>query len=139
MKERPVKILLIEDEIPIIKVVKLAFAVPCYALIIARNIEEGVKKASQELPDLIVLDIRLPTTSEVASLVDEKGGMKVYEKLKSNTSTKDIPIIILTAVPEHSIAEEINQIGVQGCIYKPFNEDELIRIVEENLNLEGGV
>jgi CheY-like chemotaxis protein len=132
-------ILLIEDEKPIINLVKLTFADPSYSLTIARNITDGIAKATEGLPDIILLDIRLPERQADAGLVNPWGGIEVYKALRQNPETQETPIIVFTAVPSPQMEAraKLSQIDVQGYVYKPFNEDELLEAVNAVLKSEG--
>lgn len=82
------KILLVEDNKQLQKLYQTKFNFKGYETIIASDGEEALALASQELPDLILLDLMLPKI----------GGLTVLSALKENSATKDIPVIILSAL-----------------------------------------
>ncbi|MEE9489888.1 MAG: response regulator, partial [Thermoplasmata archaeon] len=76
-------------------------------------------------PDLVLLDVNMPGMN----------GWGVYEKLRENPRTKDIPIAMFT-VRAHpgEIGKALGAIGVEDYITKPFDPDELVRRVAKLLS-----
>jgi len=83
----------------------------------------GIKKAIEEKPDLILLDIMMPGIS----------GYDVCRTLTSREDTKQIPIILLTALTEAENLKEGLQAGAFDYIKKPFNKTELIARIKSAL------
>jgi CheY-like chemotaxis protein len=81
------KILIIDDEKGIIKVVTSRLIANGYEVISATDGVEGLEKAKKEKPDLVLLDIMMPVMS----------GYEVIEELKKDDATKSIPVIMVTA------------------------------------------
>ena len=88
-----------------------------YAVIEARDGEEGVARATEELPDLILMDISIPGID----------GWEATRRLKAQESTRDIPIIALTAHALEEDREKAREVGCDGSLAKPV---ELRRVVE---------
>ena len=85
--------------------------------------ESGLKKALSEMPDLVILDVRMPGMD----------GFSVCRSIKDNPKTKDIPVILLTAATQKKDYENAK---VSDCDYyfpKPFNPAELVKIVDSIL------
>lgn len=101
------KILIIEDVPFFIELYQIALEEAGYQVIQARDGEEGLKMASEH-PDLILLDMMLPKIS----------GIEVLKKLRSENSTKDIPILVLTNYSQNEIIKEANDLGIQGYLHK---------------------
>jgi len=93
MSEREAKILIIDDQPSEVKMVKMALERASYKVIYAYNGKEGIEKAKQEKPDLIILDIMMP----------EKDGFIACGELKKAPETSTIPIIVLTAVESSTL------------------------------------
>lgn len=93
MSEREAKILIIDDQPSEVKMVKMALERANYEVIYAYNGKEGIEKAKQEKPDLIILDIMMP----------EKDGFIACGELKKGPETSTIPIIVLTAVENSTL------------------------------------
>lgn len=101
------KILIIEDVPFFIELYQIALEEAGYQVLKARDGEEGLKMASEH-PDLILLDMMLPKIS----------GIEVLKKLRSENSTKDIPILVLTNYSQNEIIKEANDLGIQGYLHK---------------------
>ena len=108
-------ILIIEDNEGLLEVLEEAFATN-YRVITSSNGEDGLHKAIELLPDLILTDIMLPGLS----------GLEVCKKLKTHIETSHIPIILLTA--HASLKQNIEglQYGADDYITKPFDMDLLL-------------
>src|SRR6185369_13347383 len=89
------RILIIEDERALTKVLSYNLEREGFAPIVAHDGQEGLRKAQTLLPDLIILDLMLPVL----------GGLDVCRELRAGERTREIPIIMLTAK-----AEETDQI-----------------------------
>jgi len=92
-----------------------------YELVEATDGKQGLEKAAQEKPDLILLDISLP----------EMDGWEVARRIRANDELKHIPIIAVTA---HAMAGDEEKAYEQGCndyLPKPIDEDELWAKVEK--------
>jgi CheY-like chemotaxis protein len=93
--------------------------------IIARDGMEAMEKVASDSPDLILLDIMMPRMS----------GFEVCHKLKANPATRDIPIIMITALNEISDIERGVECGTDDFLTKPVNKLELLTRVKSLLRL----
>lgn len=114
------RILIIEDEHNLTNVLTYTLQREGYETIVAHDGQEGLRKAQTLLPDLILLDLMLPTLS----------GLDVCRELRSGDKTREIPIIILTAK-----AEEMDQvvgfsIGCDDYVTKPFSVKVLLQRIK---------
>ncbi|MEE9202011.1 MAG: response regulator [Dehalococcoidia bacterium] len=120
----PKKILLVDDEEPVRAVVGDTLRHDSrYQLMEARNGAEALEKAFQEKPALILLDIRMPGMD----------GFEVCRRLKSDPRTRDITVIVLTALAQEAYKERGQEVGADGYFTKPFSPSALIAKVEEVL------
>ena len=117
------KILLVDDEEDIIKMNMLRLIESNYEVISASDGEEGFEKAEKEIPDLILLDV-------VMSRMD---GLQTLAKLKSNSKTSHIPVIMLSGVGEKEALDRARASGAADFIDKPFNGDMLMEAIKKNL------
>jgi diguanylate cyclase (GGDEF)-like protein len=119
------KILIVDDHPGNIRVVA-AMLQPQYTVLAANNGVRAIKIAEDTHPDLILLDVMMP----------EMDGFAVCEALKKNPSTKDIPIIFITAKTE--IDDVVRGFSIGGCDYisKPFNPEELFVRVNTHIELK---
>ncbi|MCD6555361.1 MAG: two-component system response regulator [Chloroflexi bacterium] len=122
------KILIAEDEKDIRDLVVFSLTYGGFEAISAANGIEAVAKAEAELPDLILMDVRMPKMS----------GYEACEKLKLNPTTRDIPIVFLSAKGQETEIKQGLSAGAEEYILKPFAPDELVRRVREILRRTGG-
>ena len=118
------KILLAEDEPDIMQVLTMRLNKMGYDLIFAQNGREAVDMAKIDQPDLILMDYRLPVLN----------GIEACKEIKSDSSTKHIPVIFMTASSEGEAVEAIRQAGAEDCITKPFDGDEFTKKVKDLFN-----
>lgn len=116
-------ILLIEDNSDIRENTAEILQLSGYRAITAENGKEGVAKALEHKPDLIVCDIMMP----------ELDGYGVIHVLQKNTSTQNIPFIFLTAKAERAEMRKGMELGADDYITKPFNGTELLNAIEGRL------
>ncbi|MHA7812942.1 MAG: response regulator [Phycisphaerales bacterium] len=92
---------------------------------LARNGIEALESIDKEAPDIVLLDIMMPQMS----------GYQVCEKLKKNPDTRDIPIIMVTALNEVGDVERAVDAGADDFLTKPVNRLELITRVKSLLRV----
>ncbi len=110
------KILIVEDEKDIIKMLEYNLKKEGFKVIDARDGEDALDLAMREYPDLILLDLMLPGID----------GLEVCKSLKKETKTASIPIIMLTAKSQESDKVVGLELGADDYISKPFSPRELI-------------
>ncbi|MCK5529302.1 MAG: response regulator transcription factor [Kiritimatiellae bacterium] len=110
------KILVVEDDENIRELISFNLQAANYTVVEAETGEAGIKKAQKTTPDLILLDLMLP----------EMDGLDVCRQLKSDASTKDIPIIMVTAKGEESDIVTGLELGADDYVTKPFRPKELV-------------
>ncbi len=116
-------ILIVDDEVDILETVRFRLESNGYKVISAADGEEGLKKARELKPDLIILDLLLPKID----------GYKISRLLKFDERYKDIPIIMFTA-RSHKDDERLGyEIGADAYIAKPFEPQVLLNKIEELL------
>lgn len=110
------KILVIDDDEAINELIKVNLELAFYNVITAFDGNKGYALAKQEMPDLIILDVMMP----------EVDGYTVAKRIRENESTKDIPIIMLTALNMLQSKVQGFNIGVDDYLCKPFEMEELL-------------
>ena len=121
--ETPKKILLIEDDRSLQNALSEMLSQEGYQTISALDGEEGVKKAEEDKPDLIILDIILP----------KKDGYEVLAEIKKGNS-KDIPVLILTNLEEvHDVQKAISLGATTFMVKSDFSLKDILEKVKENL------
>ena len=111
----PGRILIVEDEEPIARLVAEAMKRQGYTCDMAYDGDEALNSAFELMPDLIILDVMLPRLD----------GFEVARRLKNDRATKDIPIIMLTARREEEDALAGFEAGASDYVRKPFSLAEL--------------
>lgn len=117
------KILYIEDNFDNMTLVKRVLEIEGYEVIEAETGAEGLAKAKENLPDMIITDINLPDID----------GYQVTNALKENEVTAHIPVIAMTANVMKKDRESVFEAGCDGYISKPIDIDELPQQVENFL------
>jgi len=115
MVEDMPKILIVEDDVDIADMLNAYFRVQGYEVYTVNWGEDGVRNALTILPDLMILDIRLPDID----------GFEVAERLRSNRKTHSIPIIFLTEKRERIDRLRGLELGADDYVTKPFDVQEL--------------
>ena len=110
------KILVVDDDTSINELIKVNLELNGYTVLQAYDGVKAFALAKQELPAIIVLDVMMP----------EVDGFTVAKRIRENETTKDIPIIMLTALSQ--LNDKVNgfNIGVDDYLVKPFEIEELI-------------
>lgn len=117
-------IVCIEDEAEMIELIRLILGRRGFDVHGAAGGKEGLQMVRELLPDLVLLDLMMP----------EMDGWEVYQQMKADVSTRDIPVIVVTAR-----AQNIDKVlglhiaKVDDYIAKPFGPQELIDSVEKIL------
>jgi len=117
------QILIVEDDIILSQILQIALKAKDYEVDIALDGFEAIKKISQNLYDLILLDINLPKMS----------GFEVAKKLKMDEKTKNIPIIMITALEQEENIKRGFELGCEDYIIKPFNLEYLCLKIQKYL------
>ena len=115
MDEPKSTILIVEDDLDIADMLSAYFSVQGYAVQAVNWGEDGVQACQTSLPDLVILDIRLPDID----------GFEVARRLRGVRKTKDIPIIFLTEKRERSDRLRGLELRADHYITKPFDMQEL--------------
>jgi two-component system alkaline phosphatase synthesis response regulator PhoP len=111
-----VKILVAEDEPDIRELVAISLTtLGGFQVIEAKNGVEAVEKARTEVPDLILLDVRMPQMT----------GYEACTRLKEIPETRDIPIVFLSAKGQEKEIQQGLKLGAEEYILKPFAPDDL--------------
>ncbi len=117
-------ILCVEDEPEMIDLMRLILGRRGFEVKGANGGVEGLQMIRQEMPDLVLLDLMMP----------DMDGWEVYQQMKADENTKDIPVIVVTAK-----AQSIDRVlglhiaKVDDYIAKPFSPQELMSSVEKVL------
>lgn len=115
MADAKSKILIVEDDLDVAEMLNAYFRVQGYEVFTVNWGEDGVRAAQTILPDLVILDIRLPDID----------GYEVARRIRSDRRTNEIPIIFLTEKRERVDRLQGFEVGADDYITKPFDVQEL--------------
>lgn len=119
-----IKILIAEDEPDIRELISLTLKFSGYEVVSVKDGSEAVDIAQAENFDLILMDVRMPRMT----------GYEACRILRSNDSTREIPIIFLSAKGQESEVQAGLEAGADQYILKPFAPEMLTRKIKEVLN-----
>src|SRR6478609_5543090 len=109
-------VLVVDDDPVILKLLEVNFEMEGFTVILAHDGAEGIEVARSEQPDIIVSDIMMPKQS----------GLELVAELKGDTSTSDIPIILLSAKAQNADVRSGMDAGADDYITKPFEPLDLV-------------
>jgi CheY-like chemotaxis protein len=123
------KILIIDDDADFVEAMSTLLTAKSYAVISAPDGQEGFKKAKQEMPDLILLDVMMTHKSE---------GFDAARSLQGDEGTKGIPIVMITGIRKEmnlpfGFEPDADWLPVKALLEKPVKPEALLKAVEENI------
>lgn len=123
----PKKILIVDDEPQILRLLQLRLQANNYEVIASNNGREALNIARAANPDLIMTDIMLP----------EMNGLALCRMLKFDKKYKNIPVIILSGRVQAADYEAGSQVGADAYISKPFEPQTLLAKIAELIKAKG--
>ena len=118
------RVLLIDDEDDIREIAQLSLEmVAHWDVLTASSGHEGIERAAAEQPDAILLDVMMPDLDGPATL----------RRLRATPSTREIPVVFVTAKVKACGPETFESLGVRGVIAKPFDPLQLSNQVSDHL------
>jgi len=117
-------VLVVDDDPVILKLLEVNFEMEGFTVLLAHDGAEGIDVARSERPDIIVSDIMMPG----------KSGLELVSELKSDPSTSDIPIILLSAKAQNADVRSGMDAGADDYITKPFEPLDLVDRVNRLLS-----
>jgi CheY-like chemotaxis protein len=130
--ERKARILLVDDDADFVESTKTVLESKPYEVVVAVNGDEGLQKARDESPDLILLDIIMPV----------EDGFTAAEQLKKDPKLAKIPVLMLTSYSTKGAETSIPrsrgyELEAEDYIDKPVSPKDLLAIVEKHLKKAG--
>jgi len=122
-KANKTKILIVDDEPDLVQTLQDRLEMNGYSIVAAGNGKEGLEKAAQEKPDIILLDVIMP-------IMD---GLEMLEALRKHPEVKNCAVIMLTARSQRQDIVRAKTCGIEDYIVKPFDLSELIEKIENVL------
>ena len=118
-------ILIVDDILTNLEVLSETLSAVGYDVAIATSGERALKQLARKLPDLILLDIKMP----------DMDGFEICQKIKANPDTCHVPIIFMTALADIDSKVKGFELGVLDYIIKPFQEQEALARIKTHLQL----
>ncbi len=114
------KILIADDAPDIRELIAYTLRFAGYEVVSAGDGDEAVQLALKEMPDLVLLDVRMPRMT----------GYEACKAIKANEKTKDIPVMFLSAKGQESEIQAGMQAGAVEYLLKPFSPDQLTACIQ---------
>ncbi len=118
------KILIVDDDPGIVRLLALRLEANDYETFEAYDGLQCLLVAKKEVPDLIILDIKMPLMN----------GIDAFEEIINLEATKEIPVLFMTAYPTTIIKDLVLKMGAKGCISKPFISEDFEQTVDMVIN-----
>ena len=132
MKEN--NILVVEDDLHMRIFITTVLETNGYNATATKDGKEGIQKAREAPPDLIILDVMMP----------EEGGVSMYRQLKTDNKLKNIPVVMLSGVESETFAYSLKMMNIgledplpepEAYVEKPPKAEELLKIIERLLEV----
>ncbi len=117
MSSAPARVLIVDDEPHMLRVLELSLRKGGFELLIGRNGREAVEIARREQPALIVMDVLMP----------ELDGLAALRQLKQSPETHHLPVVMLTARGHVLTRQEAGESGAALFMTKPFSPTQLLQ------------
>ena len=126
------KILFVDDELDMRIFLSTVLKTGGFEAVPARNAIEGIQKARERVPDLIIMDVMMP----------QAGGVTLFQELKKDDRLKHIPVIMLTGVSEKAFSHHLKMLNIRvgeslpppdAYVEKPLDPEKLIAKIKELL------
>jgi DNA-binding response OmpR family regulator len=124
MQQKPYRILIVDDEPGIRKILRLFLEVEGYSVYEAITATQAISVIQKEKPDLVILDV----------ILCGQTGFEVCEWVKSNAETKNIFVFLFTALNQEHDFQEGKRVGCDLYMTKPQNPKDIVEKVKEYLN-----
>ena len=123
------KVLMIDDDPEFVDAITNILDAKGYDVVTAGNGKDGVEKARQEKPDIILLDVMMTTKSE---------GFDVARELSKDANLKETPVIMLTGVRKEmnlpfGFEPDADWLPVKAFLEKPVKPETLLKTIEDNI------
>ena len=123
-KTKKARVLIIDDDRPLCELFAAHLRGAGYVPMIAEDAMQGFMFAQRELPDAILLDINMPAG----------GGMTVFDRLSKSAKTREIPVVVVTAVNDSKVEADSTARGARAVLHKPIDKDTLLKQVASVLD-----
>lgn len=123
------KILIVDDEPDVCTILQTAFRIKGHEIKVAYNGEQALDLLKNYTPELLITDMQMPKMT----------GQELYAELQRNSTTRDIPVIVITSLTSDSSMDDeewCRRMGVADFVSKPFEPMEIVQRAEKVLEPE---
>jgi CheY-like chemotaxis protein len=120
-----VKVLVVDDEDYIRRLIRFVLEDEGYEVILASTTDEALNLIREKKPDIVTVDLMMPGRS----------GLELLEEMKADPAISDIPSLVVTAVGIRADLEQANELGATATLNKPFSHRQLVDAIH---NVLGG-
>ncbi|HUW21407.1 MAG TPA: response regulator [Candidatus Bathyarchaeia archaeon] len=114
-------ILMVEDDLPMVKMYSTKLKIEGFEVIVAHDGEEGLKKLREQSVNLVLLDLMIP----------KLGGMEVLEKMRQEEKTKKMPVVILSNLSQEEDIQRASELGVKNFLIKSnYTPSQVVKVVK---------
>jgi CheY-like chemotaxis protein len=119
--QEKMKVLYVEDHPAQSDIIRQMLEFSGYEVVLASSGEQGIEKAREEQPDVILMDLRMPGM----------GGVEAVKRLKSDPAVSNIPVIVISAWTSRANRDEALQAGAAKFMAKPIDTKRLIEHINK--------
>jgi CheY-like chemotaxis protein len=112
-------ILVVDDEFGIAETLQLLLEDDGYHVTTASNGRQGLQRLADGVPDLVLLDYMMPGLD----------GPGMLRAIREDLTYRDLPVIMMTALPEAAVADGVGKLGYAAFLRKPFRAQEVLNLV----------
>ena len=123
MTANKTRILIVDDEADLVSVLRIGLEIEGFEVIAASDGEEGLRKAREDRPELVVLDLMLPKLD----------GYRVCRALKFDERYRNLPIVILSARSGEQDRRLAFDMGADAFVSKPYDMAALVKLIRARL------
>ena len=124
MASSKTRILIVDDEADLVSVLRIGLEIEGFEVVVAGDGEDGLRKAREERPELVVLDLMLPKLD----------GYRVCRALKFDERYRNLPIVILSARSGEQDRRLAFDMGADAFVSKPYDMAALVKLVRSRLS-----
>ena len=120
-------ILIIDDEFSVAEIIEAILTDAGYEVVTASNGRQGLERAKEKRPDLILLDFMMPIM----------GGSSTIKALREEPGLRDIPVVVMSSLPESTVSRSAKG-GYVAFLRKPFKMRDVLDVVSGALSADHG-
>jgi CheY-like chemotaxis protein len=113
-------VLIADDDPLILRLLEVSLAGVGHSVVLATDGREALDLVRQEKPDILLLDGMMP----------ELSGLEVLQALKDDKATKDLPVVLMTALSERDDIAKGLELGANEYLVKPFSPKDMIAVID---------